>query len=398
MIILFADSSTRVARLLSGRFLVGIGLISYSAYLWHQPLFAFARIRLLDEPEPWLMLILSGLSLALAYFSWKYVEQPFRHKNGLLKNHRQVFAVAATFSVGLLAFAVYGHITDGAESRIQLSEKLKHDLYTREYQEECFGFSLERMRNEGIFCELGAKGASKKVALVGDSHALSFLPELSRKAEQQGKGLVFSGISGCPPAIDGYILYGNSRRKTCAYRNEHLYDEITKLPVEKVILVARWSYYTFGDIAGQFIRVGLNYDVENSELPSVQALETRLHETFSALNKAGIEVVVFHQAPVQHIDARDFYAWTSIFGNEEFEKYSKNSSLAKSEHHRRYAEVKNWLESVATQHSNVQLYDFSDSICPDTVCLIGEKDRAIYYDDHHLSGYGAQKALKNFEL
>ncbi len=55
---------------------VGIGLISYSAYLWHQPLFAFARIRSLDPPSLGLMLALSVLSLGLAYLSWRFVERP----------------------------------------------------------------------------------------------------------------------------------------------------------------------------------------------------------------------------------------------------------------------------------------------------------------------------------
>ena len=56
--------------------IVGIGLISYSAYLWHQPLFAFARIRSLTEPTWQLMLVLTVASLTLAYLSWRIVEVP----------------------------------------------------------------------------------------------------------------------------------------------------------------------------------------------------------------------------------------------------------------------------------------------------------------------------------
>lgn len=67
-------------RMLAAAPLVGIGLISYSAYLWHQPLFAFARIASVDEPRPAVFAVLITASLILAYVSWRFVEQPFRDR------------------------------------------------------------------------------------------------------------------------------------------------------------------------------------------------------------------------------------------------------------------------------------------------------------------------------
>ena len=72
LIVIYAKKGTLVAKMLSTKLFVGIGLISYSAYLWHQPLFAFARIT--GNRETILSVILFFLSFVFAYLSWKYVE------------------------------------------------------------------------------------------------------------------------------------------------------------------------------------------------------------------------------------------------------------------------------------------------------------------------------------
>lgn len=103
-IILFARQGTIVGSLLSLKALVGIGLISYSAYLWHQPLFAFARIRSLSEPTWQLMLVLAAFSLVLAYFSWRYIEVPARKRGAWpLPKRKAVFAVSTTFALLFMA-------------------------------------------------------------------------------------------------------------------------------------------------------------------------------------------------------------------------------------------------------------------------------------------------------
>ena len=86
LVLLCADASETLAgRLLSARGPVSLGLISYSAYLWHQPIFALARIRTFRQPPVWIMLALSALSLALAWASWRFVEVPFRRARGRVR-------------------------------------------------------------------------------------------------------------------------------------------------------------------------------------------------------------------------------------------------------------------------------------------------------------------------
>ena len=80
LILLFAAEGTRIARLLAWRPAVAVGLVSYSAYLWHQPLLAFARIRTIGPLPPLLTAGLIGLTFLLAWASRRFVEGPFRHR------------------------------------------------------------------------------------------------------------------------------------------------------------------------------------------------------------------------------------------------------------------------------------------------------------------------------
>jgi peptidoglycan/LPS O-acetylase OafA/YrhL/PAS domain-containing protein len=100
LIILSALPGTFVGRVLGSRVLVGVGLISYSAYLWHQPLLSFARHRSLTEPNGFLIACMVVLTFGLAYVTWRYVEQPFRQKGLFTK--RLVWSCSLA-SVGVIA-------------------------------------------------------------------------------------------------------------------------------------------------------------------------------------------------------------------------------------------------------------------------------------------------------
>ena len=111
LVILFASQRTVVGQFLGSRVFVGIGLISYSAYLWHQPLFAFARHRSLTEPDLFLYALLSVAALVLAYLSWRFVELPIRNKAYLTR--KQIFLWATLGSGFFVSVGLFGHLTQG---------------------------------------------------------------------------------------------------------------------------------------------------------------------------------------------------------------------------------------------------------------------------------------------
>jgi peptidoglycan/LPS O-acetylase OafA/YrhL len=119
LLVLYADKETLVAKFLSTKVFVGIGLISYSAYLWHQPLFAFARILSEKDPTVLLMVALSMLSIALAYLSWRFIEKPFRRSEIVSRMHiflASLIGMSFFLSVGLL-----GHFKDGYSNNENLN-------------------------------------------------------------------------------------------------------------------------------------------------------------------------------------------------------------------------------------------------------------------------------------
>ncbi|MGV6809703.1 MAG: acyltransferase family protein [bacterium] len=80
LIVSFSHADRGIGRLLSLPIFVGIGLVSYSAYLWHYPIFAFAKLYSIDTPSMGLMLLLSLLTFVLAALSWFFIERPCRQR------------------------------------------------------------------------------------------------------------------------------------------------------------------------------------------------------------------------------------------------------------------------------------------------------------------------------
>lgn len=115
-IVLFARPGTWSHAVLASRPMVAIGLISYSAYLWHQPLFAFARVASREQPSMGLMLGLCVLSLLLARLSWQWVEQPMRRAGGV--DRKTVFGGALVGSAAFAAVGVYLHLAQGLPQRL----------------------------------------------------------------------------------------------------------------------------------------------------------------------------------------------------------------------------------------------------------------------------------------
>jgi peptidoglycan/LPS O-acetylase OafA/YrhL len=234
LIIIFATQETFMGKLLGSKFLVGIGLISYSAYLWHQPLFAFARQRALIPLSNLDYAILSIFAFLLAYLSWRFIEIPFKDKKVISNKSLVFFFVGFTIfflSIGLTLRnqESWNHPPPASENDMRIGER---------NWRECLNSGGDS-RNDFIVnpCIYTSPiGSGEKILLIGDSHALLFQYSISKNLSSPGNVILYAGGS-CPP----FYFKLNSK---CAdfHRNSAEYA-INNFQIKAVILSARWSTY-----------------------------------------------------------------------------------------------------------------------------------------------------------
>lgn len=243
LIIAFASPRNIVGVMLGHRWLVQLGLVSYSAYLWHQPLFAFARHRFVDGVSPYLMGGLAVASLVLAYLTWRFVETPVRNKT--VVSVRQLVALCSVSSVVLIALGVFGEKRNGFEFRLSAEEQrlfsyTRYDVKTAYREGTCFLTPEQTYKDFSPSCTGGSDVSGTAPILWGDSHAAA----LSGGLRLIQSDLMQFTASGCPP----FVGYASSWRPGCRDFIKLAQREIAQRKPPQLYLHANWSLYKDDDL------------------------------------------------------------------------------------------------------------------------------------------------------
>jgi peptidoglycan/LPS O-acetylase OafA/YrhL len=237
LIVLFVHGGTHVAKLLGSRPLVGIGLISYSTYLWHQPLFAFARLRNGAELSTTLRVVLSIGAVLLAYATWRFVETPFR-KKGVVST-RTMVACGVAASVSFMALGAYGNHRNGFFDRLTAEQQEIYSYTQFDFSKlwrdgKCFLDPEQTYSDFAEECQQTDSNAG--ITLIwGDSHAAALTPGMRKLLPN----VVQYTASACPPVID---IEFNSRPH-CKEINRFVLREVGRLRPSRIFLHADWLAY-----------------------------------------------------------------------------------------------------------------------------------------------------------
>lgn len=394
LLLVFATPVTLVGQLLGARPLVGLGLISYSAYLWHQPLFAFARQRSLNQPSQALLLALAGLALALAYASWRTVELPFRNRQRFTRKQVVRYATVACVTLAEIGLAVM--LFNGVPERLPVEARNTLESVTtqrRQNDDDC-----NAKKDDGVLrgCVRGHKGARPEVALLGDSHALTLVHPLAAAFDATHQSYVQMTKNGCPVAMKW------KPGSTCTDYQVNVLAELSKDPLSAVVVVVNWSAYMSGNTEYNNGEGGVSVPFPqplvvagvSSSAPLRErqtALLATYRDSLQALLQTGKRMVLVYPIPEQGWDIPVVAAKALWFRATSGHPFAVRSAVYR-EHN---AGVIAMLDSLGTPANLVRVHP--DQILCNTFvkdrCATSLNGELLYSDDNHLSTAGVGLVL-----
>lgn len=381
---------TLAGRILARRPLVFAGLISYSLYLWHWPVFVFATYVDFRAPSLSASIALIALSCVLAVLSWRFVEQPFRRSRAGSRRPRPALA-AATVLMGLTAAsAAYAADADGFPQRLRpglrriLAEQDDHEPRIA----RCF-FLTARDVHDHKLCRIGARTGQPSFILWGDSHADAILPAVSQAAARAGRSGIFAGGASCPPLMDV-----TTAMPGCRAFNDAVMALARGSAIREVILESRWAKYAEGSPYGDEPKghVALLDDSCRADTggDNHAVFERGLARTVADLERSGRKVVIVASIPeigfpVPAVLARSTLAHDKVKVAPPVADYLERQKF-----------VLATLAGLRKQYGVEVLYPHR-VLCATGTCEIALDGVPLYRDEHHLSVFGAGQLVPLLE-
>jgi hypothetical protein len=397
LILLFGEANSVAKKVLTFRGFIGVGLISYSLYLWHYPVFSLFKLRNLSAPDDletaWLLLTI----LAASVLSWKFIEVPFRKK--LLPSEKA--SLRFSLVVALLGFGIGYLITqfEGIPGRFP------------EIVQRAFAYSGDRARNEvqsdgqkcherdpKEACVIGDKTATANVALVGDSHADTISAVISDTLmKSKMAGLHFSQSS-CPFISVGD--YGRKFGKGCEFANREIEKRLTLEKISTVIYSSRFAIYASGtrfDNLEGGLESGKPFKLKGVNLsPNEQEdlVLSEFQQTIEKLLASGVKVLLIYPIPEVGWNSPSAVGKRLIRGDQD--PVSTSFEVFQARNFKAFE----YLNKIPPNENLVRILPhltFCDSFKPGR-CVVEMGDEVFYYDSHHLSRAGARKILDGIEF
>ena len=386
LVIWFSNKDVLITKVLSTKFFVGIGLISYSLYLWHYPAFAFARIIEFTQGSLFKKLLLVTIILALSIFSYFFVERPARNK----KNKFKVVLILILIFV-LVIVNINIVQKDGYKNR--LPEKLQK-IYTEKpwnFLKDSFG-GICHSKVGG--CSFNSSPFNKKIYLIGDSQMSSIMFDLKNKVVKDNYQFITKTFGECI-FFPGFNKINAKTKKLSNHCTNNYFQTIKQtLSKEKnsiIIFGGRFAKH-LSNFYFDNLEEGIKGDISGDKYISVgkyDNVQMSFKIEVSELSKRNNIILVY---PIPEV------GWNRIFRiqNQWTKRFIKNTNKQKVsssfEVYKERTRLSFELLDLIQGENVYRVYPhtlFCNSAIKDR-CVTHDDKNIFYYDNNHSSLEGAK--------
>ena len=382
LIIWYSNKDELITKILSTRLFVGIGLISYSLYLWHYHFFSFARVTYFFNDNILKELSVGLIIIVLSILSYYFIEKPFRNKN---YKFRKLIIILLSLIVFLISFIFIILKKDGIPQRVP----------------NIFQFKL---KNDNI--DYNKKENTQKVVLIGDSHAKALAYNLNEELKKKDFSLYFFQT---PMYLKNFMHTKKKYNEEFLKNNENIDNFLENNSNLVVVFHHRWTRHLthvyFEDKKNN--KKLMNVDIKLiSNLQRENNIRQGLTSQIKRIVSQGHDLILVYPVPEM-----DFIPERLLYRKHLFEKNFFDYSvpiLSGS-----YDEFKKKHKLIFEIFDNIEIPNIyrvypHKLFCDNQIknrCITNDKEKIFYYDDDHLSIFGSKlvvdeiiKKIKNNEI
>lgn len=389
------------------KFLKHMGLVSYSFYLLHQPIFAFYRY-VFEKPITFSILpILFIINFLLSIFSYTYVENYYRFK--LKYNFRIISIQLATFTILILSIFIIG------KNFFNLPNNINYESLGEKINLVGKGCKNKRIKDTNlIVCEFGDLSSKKNVILVGDSHALSLIHPMNEiLLKKKFKGILLDSFQ-CQMIPEIFNSRTNKKFLNFNHNNKcvNSHKSFTKY-IEKnahaVIVISRWTFrmYPMKGYVEELLYISdegkyefekyrqYSYLDRNENLANNPEIKDKLLRNYiqSMLNTK-IKTYWIYPIPELGFDIAKKNYYTFLKN----QKIDKDIEI----NYNRYLLRNKYVLSVFSSFEKNKYFNpirMEEVFCISKIsCFVQQDGIPYYYDDDHLSFEGGKKMLRKIDF
>lgn len=361
-----------------------LGKTSYSIYLWHWPLAVLLYISG-TSGNPILVSIAIGISILLGWLSWRLIESPSRVALTHIGRIPQLGATL-TLVVGLIiipSYWVYNSEGVGISGRYpaNVDQMFAEANNVNPMRSECSNW--ERLLGDP--CKYG--GENLGAIVIGDSHAMAVVRAIEAALPSQEQHVLDLTHNSCPTIANVKSL---KRGPECGEFVESVINTLSEVPGSvPILIVNRISGYIEGpnepDRAAEIPTPDryLNDPFDSRDEIFYAEMKDGIVETACRMS-ATHSVYLMRPIPELKENVPSTMGWSSVFGS------TKRVALSIEEYRERHR-VAIEAQNQAARQCGVHILDPLPLLCDKEFCYGDFNGRPVYYDDDHLSLFGAER-------